>query len=161
MYQWIIAALLASSHPYYVSMTEIEYNKANETLEISVRIFTQDFEKAIRKTYGGKVDLLDTSEKANSDKFIQQYITKHFNLTVNGKNLNINFIGFEAEEGSIWSYFECRNIYSLETLEVNNTILYDYKEQEVNFIHVKTKNSDETVRLNYPDSYKKFKFELR
>jgi hypothetical protein len=156
IFQCLLTAMLSWMHPYYISMTEIEQDKQNNTLEISVRIFTDDLEKTIRTTYSGKVDLLNKDEKANSEKLIQQYITKHLSLKVDGKVLDLEFDGFESEEGSIWSYFECPNISSLKTLEVNNTILYDYKQEQVNFIHVKALGYDETIKLDYPDDYQKF-----
>ncbi len=155
LFKYMVAALLLM-HPYYISMTEIEHDKTNNTLEISVRIFTDDLEKTIRKTYTGKVDLLNKNEKPNSEKLIRQYITKHLSLKADGKNLNMNFVGFESEEGSVWSYFECTNIFAIKKLEVSNTILYDYRDQEINFIHVKANTYNETIKLNYPDNYKEF-----
>lgn len=143
-------------HPYYISMTEIEHDKTNNSVEISVRIFTDDFEKTIHQTYKGKVDLLNKNEKANSEKLIQQYISKHLSIKADGKVLNLKFDGFESEEGSIWSYFEYDNITSIKTIEVSNNILYDYKQEQVNFIHVKATGYDETIKLNYPDNYKEF-----
>lgn len=156
IFKYFFTTMFSLVHPYYISMTEIEHDKSNNTLEISVRIFTDDLEKTIRQTYTGKVDLLNKDEKANSEKLIQQYISKHLLLKADNKNLNLQFVGFENEEGSIWSYFECPNITSLQSLEVNNTILYDYKELQVNFIHFKAASLDETIKLSYPDNYKKF-----
>jgi len=156
LFKYFFTAIVSFFHPYYISMTEIEHDKTNNSLEISVRIFTDDLEKTIRQAYSGKVDLLNNSEKANSEKLIQQYITKHLSLKADNKNLNLQFIGFESEEGSIWSYFECPGITNLQSLEVNNTILYDFREQQINFIHIKTPGFDETTKLNYPDNYKKF-----
>jgi hypothetical protein len=154
--QLIFTAMASLMHPYFISMTEIEYDKAGKSLEISVRIFTDDLEKTIRQTYKGKVDLLNKDEKANSEKLIQEYINKHLILKADGKVLNLKFDGFESEEGSIWSYLEYDNIPSIKTLEVTNTILYDYKEEQVNFIHVKAGGYDETIKLNHPDNYKQF-----
>ena len=66
-------------HPYYISMTEIEHDKTNNTLEISVRIFTDDLEKTIRKTYTGKVDLLNKDEKSN---FISYNVRESLTLLI-------------------------------------------------------------------------------
>jgi hypothetical protein len=156
IFQCFISAMLSWMHPYFISMTEIEEDKTTNTLEISVRIFTDDLEKTIRKTYTGKVDLLNKDEKTNSEKLIQQYILKHLSLKADGKNIALHFDGFEPEEGSIWSYFECADVSSLKMLEVNNTILYDYQDQQINFIHVKAPGFDETRKLDYPDGYEKF-----
>jgi hypothetical protein len=157
IFQWVFTAMVSLLHPYYISMTEIEQDKSNNTLEISVRIFTDDLEKTIRKNYTGKVDLLNKNEKTNSEKLIQEYILKHFSLKVNGTPVSLHFDGFESEEGSIWSYFECQDVSSLRTLDVSDTILHDYTDQQINFIHVKVPGYDETVKLDYPDSYKQFK----
>jgi len=154
--QLFFTAIVSLMHPYFISMTEIEHDKTNNSLEISVRIFTDDLEKTIRQTYKGKVDILNKDEKANSEKLIRQYINKHLIIKADGKALTLKFDGFESEEGSIWSYFEYDNITSLKTIEVTNTILYDYKEEQVNFIHVKAGDYDETTKLNYPDNYKQF-----
>jgi len=156
IFQCLITAMFSWMHPFYISMTEIEHDKRNNTLEISVRIFTDDFEKTIRQTYTGKVDLMNKNEKGNSEKLIQQYITKHLSLKADGNPLTMKFDGFESEEGSIWSYFECPNLSSIQSLEVNNTILYDYEDQQINFIHVKAQEFDETTKLDYPDDYKRF-----
>lgn len=154
--QLFFTAMLSIMHPYFISMTEIEHDKTNNQLEVSVRIFTDDLEKTIRETYKGKVDILNKEEKANSEKLIQQYINKHLIIKADGKVLNLKFDGFESEEGSIWSYFEYDNITSIKNIEVTNTILYDYKEEQVNFIHVKSGGYDETTKLNYPDNYTLF-----
>ena len=156
LFKYFFTAIVSFFHPYYISMTEIEHDKTNNSLEISVRIFTDDLEKTIRQAYNGKVDLLNNSEKANSEKLIQQYITKHLSLKADNKNLNLQFIGFESEEGSIWSYFEIDNIGSIKTLEITNTILYDYKEEQINFMHIKAGDYDHTTKLGYPDNYQKF-----
>lgn len=154
--QLFFTAMVSLMHPYFISMTEIEHDKKDSSLEISVRIFTDDLEKTIRQTYKGKVDLLNKDEKVNSEKLIREYLSKHLIIKADGKVLNLKFDGFESEEGSIWSYLEVDNIASVKNLEVTNTILYDYKEEQVNFIHVKSGSYDETIKLNYPDNYKQF-----
>lgn len=154
--QLFFTAMVSVMHPYYISMTEIEHDKTSNSLQISVRIFTDDFEKTIRQTYKGKVDLLNKAEKANSEKLIQQYISKHLIIKADGKALSLKFDGFNSEEGSIWSYLEYDNIPSIKNLEVTNTLLYDFKEEQVNFIHIKAGSYEETTKLNFPDNYKKF-----
>lgn len=153
--KYLVTALVFI-HPYFVSMTEIEQDKKTNTLDVSVRIFTDDLEKAIRKNYTGKVDLLNANDKSTSEKLIQQYVLQHVSIKADGKNLNMHFIGFDTEEGSIWSYYECANITSIKTLDVSNTILQDYQKQQINFIHVKAGNYDETIKLDYPDNFKEF-----
>src|SRR6266536_6578818 len=53
----------AGAHPFHVSTTEINHNAQDKTLEITCRIFTNDFETILKKNYpqdaahNAKVDL--------------------------------------------------------------------------------------------------------
>ena len=42
-------------HPYYISVVEINHNPTDKTLEISCKIFTNDFEATLEKNYKTKV----------------------------------------------------------------------------------------------------------
>lgn len=152
---WLVVAL-SFLHPFYISMTEVNYNKKSGTVEVSVRIFTDDLEKAMRKKYRGRVDLMNRNDTANSGKLLQAYIPEQLMFRADGRAMILKFIGFEIEGGSTWSYFEATGIRVMNTIEVTNKILYDYQDKQVNFIHIKANNADETVKLEYPESYKKF-----
>ena len=54
IYKWLFLPLLAlvltsakapALHPFHVSVVEIEHNAEDKSLEISCKIFTDDFEK--------------------------------------------------------------------------------------------------------------------
>ncbi len=148
--------LLSFFHPFFVSMAQIEFNKKEHTIEVGVRIFADDLEKAIRKSNSGKFDLMNAKEKAKSEKLLEDYVSNHLKINTDGKVVQLKFVGFEAEAGSIWTYFEVPGIASIKTLEVTNTLLHEYQNKQINFIYVKANGKEETQKLDYPDSYKKF-----
>jgi hypothetical protein len=43
-------------HPFHVSVVEINHNETDKTLEISCKIFIDDFEKVLAQNYKVKVD---------------------------------------------------------------------------------------------------------
>jgi hypothetical protein len=45
-----------SLHPYYISVVEINHNATDKSLEISCKIFTNDFETTLEKNYKTKVE---------------------------------------------------------------------------------------------------------
>jgi hypothetical protein len=48
----------ATKHPIYVSVTEIQHNAKDKTLEISCKIFTSDFEAILKsKTKSSIIDV--------------------------------------------------------------------------------------------------------
>lgn len=57
VYKWLLIPLICllmagkPTHPFHVSVIEINHNAADKTLEISCKIFTDDFEKILAKNY--------------------------------------------------------------------------------------------------------------
>ena len=51
LFKWLMTVSLLSgfsgnsNHPIFMSVTEIEHNAKDKTLEISCKVFTDDFEK--------------------------------------------------------------------------------------------------------------------
>src|ERR1700742_175623 len=88
-------AVLAHKHPFYVSVTEIDHNAKDKTLEISCKIFTNDFETALEKATNSKVDLHNPKDKNETDKKISGYIMKHLQTVVDGKPQTLQFVGTE------------------------------------------------------------------
>ena len=54
----------ASYHPFYVSVTEINQNLKEKTLEISCKLFAEDFETTLNKDYKTTVDFTGVKSKA-------------------------------------------------------------------------------------------------
>ncbi|NDE11960.1 MAG: hypothetical protein EBZ95_15580, partial [Chitinophagia bacterium] len=85
LYKWLIAFALSNfginHHPIFVSVTELEHNAAEKTVEISCKLFVDDFEKTLRKKYNTKVDLLDAKLKIEMNRIVNDYIQKHFSVS--------------------------------------------------------------------------------
>jgi uncharacterized membrane protein len=162
MYKWLIVffftGFLDSHHPIFVSVTEIEHNAAEKTLEISCKIFTDDFETTLRKKYNGRIDLLDAKVRTSMNPIVNDYIQKHLKLVVNGKPVELQFLGFEQEEEGIVSFFEVKNIIEVKKVEVINDLLYEYKPQQMEIMHITVKGERKSSRLNNPDSKAEFLF---
>lgn len=148
----LMVYLIAFSHPYYISMTDINHNAKNKTVEVSVRIFTDDFEKTLRKNCSCKVDLSAKGDKKVMSKLINAYILQHLQIQLDGMDTILEYKGYQQEEESIWSYFEVSNISSLQKIEVVNTLLHDYKQEQINMIQINANGNEQTEKLDYPNS---------
>lgn len=157
-YSFLVLLCTSWKHPFYVSMTDIKYNTQQTRLEVSVRIFTNDFEKALRNQYKTNIDLLNPSNKAAVDKYVANYIQKHVQLMVNDKPVILKYIGYEKEEESIWSYFEVANLPSPRNITVQNSLLYEVTHEQVNMLHLQINATEKTDKLAYPDTKKTFSF---
>lgn len=148
---------VAAMHPFFVSMTEIVHRPKEKQLEISVRIFTDDLEKALAKECGCKVDLIDPKKHDQMEILLHQYLDKVLAIKVEGKSIKPVWIGFEKEEESTWSYLEVKDVASVSGLEVENRILHQTQPKQVNLVRFKKEGVDQTRQLAFPDSQVSFK----
>ena len=147
-----------SVHPIFVSVTEIEHNAAEKSLEISCKLFTDDFEKALRKNYPVKIDLLDEKMKTSMNPLVNAYIQKHLSIKADGKAVKLEFLGYEQQEEGIVSFFQVMNIASVKKIEVGDNLLYEFYEQQMGIVHVKVNGIRKSYRLNNPDANANFDF---
>jgi len=146
------------NHPFYLSVTEIEHNAKEKILEVSCKIFTDDFERTLRKTYTGTVDLLQPKDKAAMNKLVSDYVKNHLSLIVDGKPVVLEFIGYEQQEEGIESYYQVNNIAAVKKIDVTDNILYEYKKEQMSFLHVTVNGNRKSYRLNNPDEKVSFLF---
>ena len=93
-------------HPFYVSLIEIRHNEAEATAEISVRIFTDDLEQTLRKRTNTTIDLVKPKNKAAVEAELSKYIRQKIQLTIDGKPCQLEYLGYEIQKESVWSYWE-------------------------------------------------------
>ncbi len=148
----------SDKHPIFVSVTTIDHNAANKTLEISCKIFTDDFETILRKTYHKKVDLLNPAFAETMKPLVNDYIQKHLAISADGKLVTLKFLGFEQQEEGIISYFEVANIAMVNKIGVTDSILYEAKPEQIEIIHVTVGGKRQSNRLNNPDTKLSFLF---
>lgn len=137
-------------HPLHVSTTEMNFNPKEKSIEISCRIFTDDFESILAKTYRTKTDLTKPEMHTAMDALIKKYLDVHLQYTINGKNVKATYVGFEIDHEATNVYLEIENVTSLQSLSLTNTLLYDLFDDQMNILHVENKGLRKSARINYP-----------
>ena len=146
-------------HPLYISVTEINHNAEDKNLEISCKIFADDFEKTLLSVYNKKVDLVAPKNKTEIDQLITGYIKNHLVIKLDGKPVTLEFVGYENENEAVWSYFQVPNTTQApKKIEITNSILYEAYEKQMNMMHVSVGGNRKSSRLNNPDKEAKFEF---
>lgn len=123
-------------HEFYVSLSEIRYNSGSERMEISLRIFPDDMDRALEEHYGIKTSLLTELEHTSADSLLEIYLQDLFNLEVDGSLLPLSYLGKEAESDVMWCYMESEPLEKPAKIEVYNSILTEVFEDQVNIIQV-------------------------
>ncbi|MEO8403801.1 MAG: DUF6702 family protein [Chitinophagaceae bacterium] len=139
-------------HPFHVSVVEVNHNGAEKSLEISCKIFTDDFEKALAQNYKAKVDLVNPPDRKAMDSVVKKYIMSHFSISADGKPLTITYVGFEHDNEAVYGYFEVDNIASVKKVSLHNNLMYDLFNDQVNLMHVIVAGNRKSTKLDYPET---------
>lgn len=123
-------------HPFFISLTEIRFNPENKRMEIAQKIFWDDLEVALGNEFDEKVDFLNPKDKVKLDSQLKRYLLKHNQVTVNGKALTLNYLGYEIDEDAAWFYLESSQTEVPKTVEVKSTILLSDFDGQQNIVHV-------------------------
>ena len=146
-------------HPFHGSVIEINQNINEKTLEISCKIYTDDFEKILVKNYNKKADLINPPNKPAMDSLIKKYIFSHIAIQVNGKQVALSYIGFENESEAVYVYVQADNVAPLNKLEIATNLMYDLFDDQVNIIHLTIDGANrKSNKLNFPATSTEFIF---
>jgi hypothetical protein len=151
--------LLLLMHPFYVSICDVNYSPSAKELQLSIRIFTDDFETTLQKNFPTqKIDLFNPQANSLTDTLINKYIQSRFNIKVNNKPQTLHYLGHERVEESIWCYFEITGVELPKNIHISNRLLYDYKKEQTNMHLVNVNGETKTRKIDNPDSELDFTF---
>ena len=145
-------------HPFHVSVVEINHNATDKTLEISCKIFTDDFEDALSKKFNAKIDLINPKDRSAMDKFVSSYIHENLQLRADGKPVTANYLGYEIDNEAAYAYLQVDNISSVKKIDIINSIMYDVFTDQVEINHVVVGGNRKSVKLNYPEKMASVQF---
>ena len=155
----LVAPLSTSAyHPFYVSVTEVNYNPQSRSIEISCKMFADDFENILKQNYNTSIDLTDNKQEAQANKMVRDYLQRHFTLSVNGKAGTVQFVGFEKDSESVYCYLELPAVTSVKQLTINNSLLFDYKQEQINIVHTMVNGKRQSTKLENPAKQASFTF---
>ncbi len=158
LFKWLTASLVLLLHPFFVSVTEVQHNAADKTLEISVKIFIDDFEKTLTQASGSPVDLSNPKDPAKAGQLVFDYLRRHLKLKVNGQPVSLEWVGYEKEKEAAWCYLQVNGVPQVQKVEIDNTLLYDAFDKQINIMHVVVNGNRKSTKVAYPDAQVAFSF---
>lgn len=137
-----------STHKYYLSLTEINHNAKNNSIELIMNVFMDDIEKALNNQY--QIDLqLDTKkELADNDAYFKKYLSEHLQLKTDESLRNFNYIGKEYQGDLVFFYLEYIEVPSFKKLEIKNTVLVAEFSEQQNLIKAQANGIHRSKLLN-------------
>jgi hypothetical protein len=129
-----------------MSITEMNYNEENGYLEIIIKLFTDDIEKALKLKSDSSIFLGTPKESLQANKLLENYLQKHFTLKTAEQTLDISFLGKEVDKDYTWAYLEIKDFKPNDKYTIKNSILIDLFDSQANRINYYY--GDETKSIN-------------
>lgn len=134
-----LCILAAPLHDFHTSVMQIDHNEKNRSLEITVRLFTDDLCLALENSGAPKMELGTQSELPSANEYIETYLKEHLSLTVNGKKVGYNYLGKEAQLDATWCYLEVEKVGNVKNLEIENSIMLREFDDQTNLVNLNIK----------------------
>ncbi len=125
------------AHKFYVSVTNVRYSEDDKAIQITSRIFIDDFENVLQERYGFDAELATKNESGDADAYLEKYLRTKFVVDINGKNVSYNFIGKKYDADVMICYIEVSKVDLTQTtsIQITNEILTDLFDEQQNIVH--------------------------
>ena len=128
----------ATIHPYYVSTLEIDYRPDRAALQITMRVFTDDWQLMLNTHYDKTLRLDPDTDTEKVLTHSSDYFQQHLELNLNGTDVTPSVLGKEYQGDQLLLYLEIAGVAELQTLAVSNRILFEELEGQQNIVRIKT-----------------------
>jgi len=143
----IIPLLAFGIHKHYISLTKIEFIKEEKAVQITMKFFLDDIELALENRTGESMELASKYENKLADKYLETYIRQKFKIWIDEKEMTYNFLGKEYDNNEVFFYIELQNIDKINTIEVENSMLFETYAEQQNYIKLTIEETQKTFIL--------------
>ena len=122
-------------HAYHATITELRYNVAKQQLELAVKVFTDDFEKALSQGQPAHINLADAGPRplALATAYLQRTLQVR---TPAGAPLSLQVLGMQAEKDGYWFYCKVPLPGALPGVQLRQAMLLDVFSDEANIVNI-------------------------
>ena len=147
-----------SVHKFYVSINQINYSQEKKELQIMSRFFIDDINNALQKRHKSQFYLGSERETPEMGKHLENYFIENFSIKVNSKTSAIQIVNREIEDDVLIIYAVSKNKSKISSIEVKNTILFDFISEQQNIVHSSILGKKKSVLLTVSKSVDVLKY---
>jgi len=125
------------SHKYYVSTSLYDFKENLGSLQITIRVFQDDFTEIIKKKYQVDISMNNDINSNEIKSKIRDYLLSNLSIYLDKNKYDLFYLGSEEKNEMIVAYLELEDIPTFKSIELKNTILFDLFEKQQNIIHLK------------------------
>lgn len=142
----LVLAMLPLRHDFHVSIAQVDY--ADQELQCTLRLFTDDLEQRIGKDLGLKLALGTPEESPQADEAISAYIEEQFRIEMDDSPLEFKYLGKEVDYEMVYLhfYFPCPKV--PQRLNISNRVFFDSFDDQSNIVNVRIDGMLRSAFLN-------------
>lgn len=132
-----LPTLAGSRHAYHSTITELRLSSQKKQVELSIKVFTDDLEKAISQGKPGTVSL----REIRALPLVELYLHQHLKLTIpitghTGRTpLEVQFVGMQPEKDAYWVYAKAALPRPTNELQVEQAMLLELFPDQMNIVN--------------------------
>lgn len=157
----LFAILFLSSfavHKFYVSVTQVDYVPSKKRVEITSRIFIDDFEKALNKKYNKKLNLTSDKELPEAESLIKAYLKDKVKISINKKTQEVEYLSRELEGDVLILYSKIVIAKKINTFEIYNSLLTEIYSDQQNIVHTNINGNKKSLLMTNTESKEKIDY---
>lgn len=149
---WLLLVLplfAFTAHKFYVSVTNVNYSEENEAIQITTRVFIDDFDRLLLMRYDFDANLATDDESPEANGWIEKYLRTKFVVSVNGEMATYDYIGKKYDGDVVVCYLEVPKIKKGEfkSIAIENEVLTDLFDEQQNVVHINAKGERKSFVL--------------
>ena len=145
---FLIIYSIALSHPFHATITSIDCKQNNKSIEVTMKLFTNDLESALRMEGRPNLKIDSHDSRNNIDSLIFDYINNNLSLYIDNKKRQFTWIGKEIENDITWCYLEVININNISSIKMENKLLLPVFDDQLNICHFYCGDKPETIMFH-------------
>ena len=143
-------------HKYYVSVLEISLNEQNNQLELSLKVFNDDWQNALDHRLGKPVYIGSHNEYKQLDSLVESYLKDNIQIWINSDLVNVNYLGDEIVDESTWIYLYVEGVENINSIDVRCKILTELFDEQRNVVQLSVGKVSKSALLTKSRNTKKF-----
>ena len=139
-----LAGAAPALHAYHSTITELRYNAAKKQLELSVKVFTDDFEKAISQGQPTHVNLTEAGPRPLV--LASAYLGRTLQVsTTAGAPLQLQVLGMQAENDGYWFYCKVPLPGPVSGVKLRQAALLDAFSDQMNIVNIEANGQKQSA----------------
>ncbi|MBI9053342.1 MAG: hypothetical protein JEY96_05960 [Bacteroidales bacterium] len=144
----LIIFLFLWFHPIHVSVTNVEYFPETSELELSTKIFKDDFQLLFVHLNELNIEFENEDSIHKYQDEIDSYIRKNLKVIIHENECKYYFKDYKINDEAIWLSYTMKITDEIESLKIKNTLLLDLYFDQKNLLILKAGDYNDGFQFN-------------